>query len=121
MLHEISIRRDEKIGNNVEALREKINDIWYMTLRNDQGEPIHIFSQNEASITFIKRTSINKLQLLMQVHETFYILSFSSYTQTKQFSDALLKYVSILALSTLDDDPYPRIRYKSNRFSVEYS
>lgn len=102
MFHEITNQGNRKLGNNVQALCERINDVWHITLRNEQGEPILIFSQSEALITGMKRSLINQRQVLLKAHGTFYILTFSSYTEAKQFSDALLDYLDKLYLNSLD-------------------
>lgn len=124
MLHEFTTREEREIGYNVEALREKINYLWYITLRDEQGKPIHIFSQSYAAITWIKRPQTDKPQLLMQVHETFYLLTFSNCAEAKQFSDALLKFVLRLKLNSVDANLKAHFRYNkitldSEDFNIE--
>lgn len=117
MLHEIVVRENRKIGINVEALQERIKFIWYITLKNDQGEPLLIFCQNDAAILRMCRSQDDKRQLLMQVHGMHYILTFSSGDEAKKFSDGLLDYVKALPLGRLHASV--RNRFENNKITMD--
>lgn len=93
---------DRKMGDNVEALLEKIDDYWYITFKNAQGEPLLIFAQTCAAIMRITKKQKDKSQLLLQVYTEYYILTFSSVDKTNKFSLALVKYVTTLYMYRLD-------------------
>lgn len=117
MLHEVLVSEDgqiggnKKLGNNLEALCEGVNDIWHITLRTKDGEPVLIFSEFDAAITCMKTRVFNKLQLLLKAHGTYYILTFPNVTEAQQFSEALLRYLAELPIRNLDTDMKNRLKF----------
>lgn len=117
-LHEMKIQEDSKMGDNIEALYEDIDGRMYITFKNEQGEPLLIFPQREASIERIERFQDLKLQLLLKVLATHYILTFSSNDEARRFSEALLRCnVKLLVMSKVYSNI--RERFKNNQIGIE--
>lgn len=106
-----------KIGENVQALYEIIEDILYITLKNEGGEPLFVFCKAEAAIMRIKRSQDDKRQLLFRLHSKYYILTFNNWTEAKQFSYALLKHVTSIYMSRVHRDVLDSFEY--NQIAVD--
>lgn len=107
-----------KFGDNVEALQEEGNyGKRYITFRNNKGEPLLIFGQNQAAIMRISRVQDDKHQLLMRIHGVFYILTFSDGAYAKIFSASLLQYVNLLKIWRVDANV--RARFETNRITMD--
>lgn len=100
----IQDRKFRTIGKNVEALRENIKNEWYITFKNERGEPLLIFAVTKAAIMHIKQLKNDMVQLLFRISETYYILSFWDCVEAKRFSDALLKFITILYMKYVPVD-----------------
>ena len=70
------------IGENLDALAERLNDGWNTTFRNEQGDPLLIFSRGELSTESIKEP-----QLLWRIHSSYYILTFSDNDESRIFEE----------------------------------
>lgn len=106
-----------KIGNNVEALRERIKNVWYTTFKNGNGEPLLIFSQAEAGITRITSLQDNTQQLLFRTHIKYYILTFSSSDEAKKFGDYLLRCIRKMYMRYVPGDI--KDRFEKNRIKID--
>lgn len=105
------------MGNNVQALGERIKDTWYITLRNGPGKPLRVFCQIEAAITRITRDRKSKVQLLLQVHTTHYILTFSKCTEAEEFSKSL-NHHDVVNLIVCRVDEYFRNQFENNDITI---
>lgn len=114
----IEAQENRRIGNNVEALCEIIEDILYITFKDEQGEPLLIFSQFEAAIMrFNKHSQDDKRQLLFRMNIKYYILTFSSCDKAKEFSKALLRNVTALYMRRVDPDVIDR--FEKNQITID--
>lgn len=105
------------MGNNVEALRERIKNYWHITFRNELGEPLLIFPETFAAIMRIKDSDSDELQLLFRMNITYYILTFSSCDEAKKFSEALLEYVTLLYMKIVPADV--KARWEENQITID--
>lgn len=97
-LYEITNLEYRYIDNNVEALRENINDDWYITLKNEQGDPLFIFNQETSYILPNKRSNNDKSHVLLKIYLSHYLLIFPDRAEARKFSNALLEFIKPLHL-----------------------
>lgn len=104
------------MGNYVQAFYEDINGTSYLTFKNGKGDPLLIFSKDEALINHIQPSDNDTMQLLLRVHMMHYILTFSSNSGAKDFSNALSQYVKELNV----DEVFPNVKslFENNRIRI---
>lgn len=121
LLHEITsqeIRYYKEIGKNIAALYEYNFRKWYISFRNELGEPLLIFSHEEAQILLISKPWLtDRLQLLLQIYRTYYILTFSSHDEARQFSEALLQFMKPLHMGRVIG--FMKRRFERNAIKVD--
>lgn len=107
------------MGDNVEVLLERIDYLWYITFIDKEGKPLLIFSQSEASMTRIARSQTDKLQLLMRISMSYYILTFPNCDKAKEFNEAMAKYAVALYISRVEDNV--KKSFENNKITVDLS
>lgn len=117
VLHEIVNQETRKMANNVEALFENIDGNFYITFKNEQNEPLLIFSRDKAAVKRITRPSNDKPQLLLRIISRYYILTFANSYVAKEFGDDLLQYVKVLHMGHVFAET--RVCFLNNQITID--
>lgn len=101
------------MGTNLVGFEERIDNLWYTTIRNRRGEPLLIFDRNDVHSVCVKQA-----QLLWRIHASYYILTFSNSADAKQFNEDVGAKTS--QLGTSREDASIQARFDRNQITIDW-